>query len=65
MRKKKKDPAFNKILYVYVELNSYNYAHRIGRKNFGSMSAYVNKLIANDRNVSAKSGHWQPTGENQ
>lgn len=52
-------------LYCYVEKENASYAKKEGKKLFGSYSAYVNALIANDRGVQPKLGNWKAPGESK
>ncbi len=55
--------ALNTTLYAWVEARNANYARKLGAKLFGSYSAYVNALIANDRGVKPRLGFWKSPGE--
>lgn len=53
------------ILYCYVEKENAKHAKTEGKKLFGSFSAYVNVLIANDRGAKPALGSWKAEGESK
>lgn len=59
----KRDKNLNTTLYCYVESINEKYAKSVGKKLFGSHSAYVNALIAKDRGGEPKLGSWKAPGE--
>ncbi len=58
-KKTVKKTSLNSSLFSYVEKENAKHAKTKGKEKFGSHSAYVNHLIAKDRGVAAKSGHWK------
>ncbi len=55
--------TLNSTLYCYVEPDNAKHAKTEGKRVWGSFSAYVNVLIANDRGVVAKLGAWRGATE--
>jgi hypothetical protein len=52
-------------LFCYLEPGNAKHARTVGKKLFGSFSAYVNALIANDRGVKPALGKWKSDGESK
>lgn len=55
--------TFGATLYCYVEPANAEHAKLKGKELFGSVSAFVNALIAKDRGVKPVLGFWQSKGE--
>lgn len=63
---KKKTKEASKLstkVYYHVEEENAEYAKEYGKNLFGSASAYINALIANDRGAKPTLGAWKSPGE--
>ena len=58
----KSESPLSQTLFVYVEKENAEFAKAQGKKLFGSVSSYVNAILARERNVEPALGKWQPPG---
>ncbi len=62
-RKKIKISPLTQLIQPHVTPHNAVFAKKHGREVFGSLSAYINTLIANDRKAKPTLGHWGPKTE--
>lgn len=62
-KKVKKTTPFKKLIQAWVTPENKKFAKQYGKELFGSTSAYINTLIANDRKVKPVEGHWKSKGK--